>query len=113
MTVDSVAIHHAEHPEPRHPGQLPLDAVTVLVHFSHLGDEARPRLHANSLDNLGHEGRQTSRVLLLLGSSGFRTVMVRGGALPPNIYPCEVSTLLQASSILRIYLDHIVPSERG
>ena len=35
------------------------------------------------------------------------------GALPPNIYTREVRTLLQTSSILGVYLDHIVPTERG
>ena len=57
MTVDAVAIHDPEHPEAGHPGQLPLDAVTVLVHFAHLGDEACPRLHADRFHNFGDEGR--------------------------------------------------------
>ena len=58
MTVHTVTVHHAEHPEPRHRGQLPLDTVTVLIDFAHLRDEARARLHADLLDDLGHKRRR-------------------------------------------------------
>ena len=115
MTVHTVTVHHTEHPEPRHRGQLPLDTVTVLINFAHLRDEACARLHADLLDDLGHKRRRApstavGKPVLLRGLLAW---VLRRRALPTNIYSREVGALLRVLVVAAwIYLDKIVAAER-
>ena len=118
MTVHTVTVHHAEHPEPGHRGQLTLDTVTVLINFPHLRDEAGARLHANLLYDLGHKRRQVPSPSTGIGKlvllRGLLVRVLRRRALPTNVYPREVCALLHVWVVAaaRIYLDKIVTTER-
>lgn len=51
VTIDTMTVHDAEHPKSGHRRQITLNAVTVLVYFTHLRDEASARLNANLLND--------------------------------------------------------------
>ena len=116
VTVHTMTVHHAEHPEPRHPGQLTLDTVTVLINLAHLRDEASARLHTNLLNDLGHKRRQVCSTAIGMPFllRGLLVWILRRWALPTNIYSREVSALLYVLVVVApwIYFDKIVTTER-
>jgi len=52
VPIDSMSIHHAESPQTWHGAtKITLDAVTVLIDFTHLWDEASSRNHSYLLND--------------------------------------------------------------
>ena len=43
VAVDSMTVHHAQHPEVLYSGEILLVEVRILVNLSHLRDESRSR----------------------------------------------------------------------
>ena len=56
VPVNSVAVHHTEHPQTIYSGKLTLYYVAVLVDFRHLRDEARSRINAYLIDDVDNIG---------------------------------------------------------
>ena len=52
VPIDTMSIHHAESPQTWNGAtKITLDAVTVLINFSHLWDETGARSHPNLLND--------------------------------------------------------------
>ena len=104
MTIDTVAVHHTEHPKARHPSQIFLNAVTVLINLTHLRDEscaggdAQMRYYFRAsrlaLRRL-HQGfaRELTNFLFL------RVLNALGGRLPTNVEALEIGTSLQVAQL--------------
>ena len=117
MAIDAVTVHNSDHPHAMHTTQVFLDAVTVLVHFPHLRNEACARLHTHLFDEVDTSIPIARRLLPSPQHAHLSFLVVLDAvirALSPDVDPSEVCAILHVVHIgIWAYLHQITGAQRG
>ena len=117
MAIDAVAVHDSDHPHALHATQVFLDAVTVLVHFPHLRDEACARLYAQLFYDINASIPVARRLLPSSQHAHLSFLVVLDAVvrtLSTDVDPSEVCAILHVVYIgIWAYFDEITGAQRG